>query len=1503
MKVYYPESSLAPYLQVREPSFIPNSTTSNGTDEEADAGAGFSKRVTSLGNLWGAPRSNSESQLLHHPTTKPTSTNDSQAATSSSNDYNNIVPDWRVRDRLKTMAVGLIVTFNKGDDPPDVVRPQDATPMMQCWTRPRRGETIVELLEQQYKVWQPGRGAAAATLSYRKCVDPTLQDFQDVCLRLRKDAKRDRVLWHYNGHGVPQPTKDGEVWVFDRGHSKYQPCSVVEIRKWLGAPSMVVLDCSNAGVLIPFFCNTSTASATTMEELASLWVRDVVVLCPCSQNEVLPMHPDYPADIFTACLTTPIRMALRWFVLHHPVLGLHQDAVDHIPGQASDRKTPLGEIRWIFQAVTDSIAWDAFPKPLFQRLFRQDLLTASMFRNFLLADRILRSFNCTPQSMPPLPPGISKHILWEAWDLACEKLLFQLKNAGVFNHLDDPEKQNFSDDTSSFATDSVVTTPSQPVTISLPFFDEQLTSLEVWLDYAELYKKQFKAGAPMKPPEQLPVILQGIIGATKDVRIRSLELLRRFVNLGPQATNHALCLAIIAYIIKLLGTPECKSTLVRIWASILSFDPSCRAELCKNCAFVHFTSHLMFGLNTTENVPETQASQERTTAAFILAIACFEYPVGQTECVRLDLHNKCCALLSSYEPGENHHDRVAVDRQLPAHFRLWLCICLANLVKDNTAVQIEAYAAGAAQRLKLRLNDPHPHVRASACYALGCLIGSAPKRGTPSFQDLNVISTPTANLPHQRLAQPPSFLSNMGQPPGNMVVGPMMRLSRPQFASTAGLPVSPPERSLLWNQQQSYVLSSGLVLSQPAPGQQFPSFGHSDQQASSVPSPRGPSVYQERERLAQDLNTMKYLLDGVNDASSVVRFEATVALGTAVEKYLDAFVVVAHEYSGHSALGAVAESDTLEPPHGVEEDQLSNFLLVWKSLRKLQHEDHFRPINEAATAIVRVVHDTLWQVQREKSSTTYRSLAGIEEGNETGGVHLPQESGIVDRVSSSLPGSKASNIRRISSEVIPSDTFPEERLQAFDNPSRHQPDSPSYMFPKSDFYDWMKKKFDPNFEIPEDVTPDSDPLSLSGATFAYQQHRNKITRQHSFKLASQFLGLYPKSKIRQRKFVDTSPPDDQDTLAKEEEMTTALKRDIQMKVKHSFCTEGAQKLQLLEFHPFEDCIVSCSGTDDIAVWRTETRECRAKIKNGNPDKSRMTSACWINEETNSLFLLGCNDGSIRIWGDLVASQKVPYQPPKLVTAFEAEPMEASPSGRLIVEWQRTSGKLVTGGSFRHLKCWDLESEKEANRLETNKDAYVTTLTKVWDSDKADDISTTRKFGISPDLILAGHTDGVLQVFDIRTRGVVSSLHEESHMQRKRFYSEHSNWVVSTHFACYGGRYEIISGTVAGEVKAWDLRMAASIRTVQAQRSSMTAFSVHGKIPIIATGAEQFLKVMSVGGEPIQVIRCFDSTHKQSVGPISSLAFHPYKPLLAAGSADGTFGVFGANGTANLDDHN
>ncbi|KAH8858829.1 Regulatory-associated protein of mTOR [Schistosoma japonicum] len=164
---------------------------------------------------------------------------------------------------------------------------------------------------------------------------------------------------------------------------------------------------------------SSTCNIVTME--------NTFMLAACSKDEDLPQNPNLPADLFTACLTTPIRMALRWHWLRHQEYfpGYVDEALlDRIPGSHSNRMSLLGEINWIFTAVTDTIAWCSFPLDIFQKLFRQDLLIASLFRNFLLAERIMKYYGCHPVSAPLLLPTYEHSM--DAWDHTLDRVIHYL---------------------------------------------------------------------------------------------------------------------------------------------------------------------------------------------------------------------------------------------------------------------------------------------------------------------------------------------------------------------------------------------------------------------------------------------------------------------------------------------------------------------------------------------------------------------------------------------------------------------------------------------------------------------------------------------------------------------------------------------------------------------------------------------------------------------------------------------------------------------------------------------------------------------------------------------------------------------------------------------------------------------------------------------------------------------------------------------------------------------
>ena len=267
--------------------------------------------------------------------------------------------------------------------------------------------------------------------------------------------------------------------------------------------------------------------------------------------------------------------------------------------------------------------------------------------------------------------------MWKAWDLAVDVSLSQLP--GI---LEGGSGRTYRSST---------------------FFEEQLTAFEVWLKHGE-------EGRP--PPEQLPIVLQVLLSQAH--RLRALDLLGRFLDLGPWAVNLALSVGIFPYVLKLLQSSarELRPLLVSIWAKILAVDPSCQTDLIRDSSHKYFLSVL-------QDDQGSVASEHRTWAAFILATIVHNFPQGQQEA---EQHNLISICLEHLEDGGSSGGG---DHPL---LRRWLAVALGRTWDRYEKARWRGVRDNAHSRLLELLRDPVPEVRAAAVFALGTFVNACQER-------------------------------------------------------------------------------------------------------------------------------------------------------------------------------------------------------------------------------------------------------------------------------------------------------------------------------------------------------------------------------------------------------------------------------------------------------------------------------------------------------------------------------------------------------------------------------------------------------------------------------------------------------------------------------------------------------------------------------------------------------------------------------------------------------
>ncbi|CAK5280818.1 unnamed protein product [Mycena citricolor] len=1409
--------------------------------------------------------------------------------------------------RLKTANAALVLCLNIDVDPPDVVKTNPCA-VLEAWVDPHTmpSQKAMEVIAANLKLQFEG---LSLKLMYKAVQDPSYDDLWRTCQTLRKQAKEDAVLFHYNGHGVPKPTASGELWCFNRDYTQYIPVSLNEIQSWLGSPAIYIWDCSAAGHLLSNF--------NTFAERRDLDARVMhggpldgsqpfthsLQLAACAAYEQLPSCPELPADLFTSCLTSPIDMALRYFIMHHQLpSNITADMVMQLPGDLKDRKTPLGELNWIFTAITDTIAWTTFSRETFTKLYRCDLLIASLFRNFLLAERIMKNYQCTPHTEPPLPPT-NTHPLWATWDLAVDACLRQL-----------PDLLS-KRDSNTVVLDSTVTVTSRPGRIGQNskatadkgynytpsrFFADQLTAFEVWISRggAALTKRgpmSLPASAeldenvnplsetepvkeshlvPRKPPDQLPIVLQVLL--CQPHRLRALILLSQFVDLGPWAVHLVLTIGIFPYISKLLQAagPDLRPVLIFIWARILAVDPSVQVDLVNSTGYKYFSNIL----GARDEPSFKNVSEHKAMCAFILASAARDYRPGQDACVSARVLNFCFEKLD--EPD--------------FLLRQWSALCIAQLWESHDEHRAGAVQQDMTTKFIQLLSDDSVEVRCASLYALGTFMGASgssnpDKRGGGASGRMAIFESKIDHFKSEVALVTGITLavkddaSPMCRKEMIVVLSCLVKEYRGYFVVCAWI----------YYEEDRHRMEGKLsTVTDEAVKDWLAQFPVSEQN-------------EKRVYLSSFFTLFVILLDLSVDPYHEVATNAQTVLDYIIALLLDSpFARISPSihfplaFSGsrkrtNSHASTVSGSPMVPPLSPVP-----------------------RPALSRADTMTSTISNGVTNTLRRTSSfaSALKSLVAFPSSEET--LHEPVEPpppGAVSR-----PPSPTLNLAKYASP------YAEGYAPADQNWSA--PPSPRFSDAASDvtFHAWnviealveedmerlrARRRTGPGRRGHSHGGPGASPSSSfssmdSTASSVILGLGTGTGMADVLPLKSTYFDwcteYFTEPQMRQ---AEADEPGSIQynyqmwRLSRNDLLIDQTRRHIDVaetskwnKVVRSLPVSGHPTT--IKFHSYDKHLFVADSTDVVSIWdwSQKDRSHICSFSNGDPAGVRITALDIINQDMGGIILTGSSDGMIRLYRNY--DPTVDQGPVQMVSAFRglSDVVPVHNGAGLAMNWKQSTGILLAGGDSRIIKVWDAQTETPVLDLETASGSPVTSIA-------CEQAPTMQAF-------LAGFGNGEVKLFDPR-------LEEDACVVAT--FNEHESWVQNIR-PYAGSPMQFLSASLDGKVKLWDLRNFSqslplprlSSFTQEIHADGLAAFDAHSTARVYAStsavmpwswktqrltvfNAEQELSSMQIptglaGPPPRNLI----------TSRLCGLVFHPLEMVCAVSGPEGNVRVIGCN---------
>ncbi|KAK0233895.1 raptor N-terminal caspase like domain-containing protein [Armillaria fumosa] len=1447
---------------------------------------------------------------------------------------------WRnsALGKLKTANAALILCLNIDVDPPDIVKTQPCA-VLECWVDPRllpsnrAVEAIGANLKSQYE-------GLSLKIQYKPILDPSQEDIRKCCQQLRRQAKDDAVLFHYNGHGVPKPTASGELWCFNRNYTQYIPVSLQDIQNWLGSPGVYIWDCSAAGHLLQNFNqfaerrdNDATMSHGGYAPERTPYLQSIQ-LAACAANEHLPSCPELPADVFTSCLTSPIDMALRYFVLNQKLPdGVEQDMIMQLPGDLKDRRTPLGELNWIFIAITDTIAWTSFSRETFSRLYRCDLLVASLFRNFLLAERILKNYGCTPHTYPPLP-ATNTHPLWATWDLAVDACLRQLPDL-LRNKAPAKAKKpatGQSAEPTAVITDENEVLPGRigslrhvtkdedasqmpPYTyVPSRFFADQLTAFEVWISRGgsaltrrgpmsmpiSKEKGLEENGSPVatgvtedplvprKPPDQLPIVLQVLL--SQPHRLRALILLSQFVDLGPWAVNMVLSIGIFPYMAKLLQAAgqDLRPVLIFIWTRILAVDPSVQVDLYNNAQGYRYFSKI---LAMPDDGVLPNSSEHQAMVCFILASLSRDFPNGQAACWDERVFDACLDKLDDPD----------------FLLRQWAALCIAQLWDSNDKGRKDAVQRRTTERLNVMLNDESVEVRCAVLYALQTFMGASgsldpTKRGGGGSGNLTGLFEVEESF-HMRLEvcliTGATFIikddaSPMARKELLVLISTLVREWRGHFVVCAWLYW---EQDQCWRTKDFGPHSPVDDVSGEAIDEWLESFGRSSRE-------------ENRVILSSFFTIFVVLLDLSDDPYSEVAANAQTIVDYIMALLLDS------PFSQHEAT-SLRRQPIVSPdyrPSAIETTPRSRVPSSHSPLTSTPPSPKpprpAFPRSDTMTSVTTSVSNTL-----RRTSSFANALKTFANG-----VAFPS----LEDGHSALFGSSRSDFD------VSRPPSPNLNLAQY-APPYYRMSLPVYQNGNSSSPSLQPTALD---YAPKDVMEALMLEDMERLRARHRKHRrggaggsipspSNSTFSTGSSASSLMLGLGTGMGLRdvlplKSTYFDWcteyfTEPQMRQTEADEpgsiqynhqvwrqrrnEKVDVETRSQAEIAPCHRWDRPVATLQSIghpmtMAFHSYDQHLVVANEHDIVAVWDWSQKKKLNQFCNGNPRGTSITSMHIINQDVGGIIMTGSDDGIVRLFRNY--DPTLEQGPIQLVSAFRGlqEVISIKRGSGLVMDWKAANGTLLIGGDSRIIKSWDAQTESQGMDILTDSESPVTAI-------------ASDRHGYS-EVFAVSFANGAVKLFDAR-------IDDEEPVIMT--FPGHTTWVqnICPHPA---SGFQFLSAGVDGIVKLWDLRNERqAAETWDLNSRGLSAFDVHRTTEVFAGSSaitphqwkEQKITVQSIKGQMNPSSVSVPTGHvlqppRVPASPFShrltSLVFHPTEMLYGVGEPDGTVRILGCNLTSD-----